>query len=35
MLSEWQALLSGEVLSDRRELMRTLVTLILIACVGG
>lgn len=35
MLSGWQALLSGEVLSDRRELMKTLVALILIACVGG
>lgn len=35
MLSGWQALLSGEVLSDRRELMKTLVALISIACVGG
>ena len=35
MLSGWQALLSGEVLSDRRELMKILVALISIACVGG
>ena len=28
-------MLSGEVLSDRRELMKTLVALISIACVGG
>ena len=34
MLSGWQALLSGEVLSDRRELMKILVALISIACVG-
>ena len=35
MLSGWQALLSGEVLSDRRELMKILVALISIACGGG
>lgn len=35
MLSGRQALLSGEVLSDRRELMKTLVALISITCVGG
>lgn len=35
MLSGWQSLLSGEVLSDRRELMKMLVALISIACVGG
>lgn len=35
MLSGRQALLSGKVLSDRRELMKTLVALISIACVGG
>lgn len=35
MLSGWQALFSGEVLSDRRELMKTLVALISIVCVGG
>lgn len=35
MFSGWQALLSGKVLSDRRELMKTLVALISIACVGG
>ena len=31
MLSGWQSLLSGEVLSDRRELMKMLVALISIA----
>lgn len=35
MLSGRQALLSGKVLSDRRELMKTLVALISTACVGG
>lgn len=34
MFSGWQALLSGKVLSDRRELMKLLGALLSIACVG-